>query len=865
MKIKTRLRLKSAAFALTLALASSPALAQSEDPATGLTYALPAQPLGEMLRTIARQAGTEILIEEEAVAGRQSPALTGTYNFDQAVAAALAGTGLVAERRGGVVTIRRARAAEPAGSAGEEQITITGSRIRGARAASPLISTSREAIEAAGVSDMTGFARLIPQNFTGGQNPGVVGAGQGGQSNINNSTTLNLRGLGPDATLTLINGHRIAYDAAVQGVDIGVIPLAAIERVELIADGASALYGSDAVAGVANIILRRDFDGVQLRARIGASTDGGNVQQQYGVLTGTRWEGGGFMVAGDYSRSTAVDADDRDYTSGLDDSATLLPRQRQLSGIIAAHHRLTDNLTLEFDGQASTRESEKANVFFTTSDVFTNGLLNRPSVDSFALTPALRASLPHGWEGAVSYTHAESFTNIVSRFFLAAVETSSRLFYDNRLDNAELSAEGPVLSLPGGDIRLAIGGGYRTVSFENQVFDTTGGTSRRTRLLTETRNILFAYGELSVPLVGPGNRRPAIEALRISGAVRYERHAGIDEVVTPKLGLVYVPLPGLQLSATWGRSFKVPTLFQVNQVRTATLFAGSRFRPPPVPALPAGATVLVLGGGNPDLGAEQARNWSAGLDWRPGSVPGLRLHANYFDVDYEDRVVSPVSSALAALGNPLFAALVERAPSAARVNALVAQLPRGLDNQSGLPFDPANVAAILDTSLRNAARERVRGVDFGGDWRVELGENRLQFSLSGSYIQSERQLFEGQPLVERAGRIFNPPHWRGRLGGTWDRGSAQLGLFVNHVGGTLDDRFTPLAEIGSFTTVDFTGRFVIGGTSPFAGTELRFSLLNLFDVAPDPIANSDPAAPPFDSTNQSPVGRFVGLQVSRTW
>ena len=76
----------------------------------------------------------------------------------------------------------------------------------------------------------------------------MAGVGQqGGQSNLNNSATLNLRGLGPDATLTLIDGHRVAYDALDQGIDISAIPLAAVEQIEVVTDGASALYGSDAV------------------------------------------------------------------------------------------------------------------------------------------------------------------------------------------------------------------------------------------------------------------------------------------------------------------------------------------------------------------------------------------------------------------------------------------------------------------------------------------------------------------------------------------------------------------------------------------------------------------------------------------
>jgi iron complex outermembrane receptor protein len=150
---------------------------------------------------------------------------------------------------------------------------VTGTRIRGASGPSPVIVMTRRGLEEQGLADMASVSRIIPQNFTGGQNPGVAGGGdQGGYNNINNSTTLNLRGLGSDATLTLINGHRLPYDAVNQGVDISTIPLAALERIEVITDGASALYGSDAVGGVANLILRRDYDGLQTSARVGAST-----------------------------------------------------------------------------------------------------------------------------------------------------------------------------------------------------------------------------------------------------------------------------------------------------------------------------------------------------------------------------------------------------------------------------------------------------------------------------------------------------------------------------------------------------------------------------------------------------------------
>jgi outer membrane receptor for ferrienterochelin and colicin len=91
---------------------------------------------------------------------------------------------------------------------------VTGTRIRGATGPSPVVVMTRRGLEEQGIPDMACASRIIPQNFTGGQNPGVAGGGeQSGYNNINNSTTLNLRGLGSDATLTLINGRRLRAEA----------------------------------------------------------------------------------------------------------------------------------------------------------------------------------------------------------------------------------------------------------------------------------------------------------------------------------------------------------------------------------------------------------------------------------------------------------------------------------------------------------------------------------------------------------------------------------------------------------------------------------------------------------------------------
>src|SRR5690606_41548850 len=109
-------------------------------------------------------------------------------------------------------------------------------------------------------------------------------------------SSLNLRGLGPDATLTLLNGRRMAYGGFSQAVDISAIPVEAVERIEIVPDGASAIYGSDAVGGVGNVILKREYAGVAAGVRYGRASGGGQATREYTLTAGATWSGGGLIA-----------------------------------------------------------------------------------------------------------------------------------------------------------------------------------------------------------------------------------------------------------------------------------------------------------------------------------------------------------------------------------------------------------------------------------------------------------------------------------------------------------------------------------------------------------------------------------------
>lgn len=830
-------------------------------------FELPSQDLARTLRAIARQSGREILFADSDVRGRRAPAVRGSFTVDQAVRLAISGSGLVVEDEAGALLVRAASHASQE-DPGETDITVTGTRIRGASGPSPVVVMTRRGLEQLGIPDMASVSRIIPQNFTGGQNPGVAGGGeQSGYNNINNSTTLNLRGLGSDATLTLVNGHRLPYDAVNQGVDISIIPLAALERIEVIADGASALYGSDAVGGVANIILRRDYNGLRVSGRVGASTGGGNVQQQYSGVGGARWVGGGFMAALDYSKATPIHADDRPYTRQLNPAQMLTTGSRQVSGVLTGHQDLASWLSFELDAQLADRRSRKINAFSLTAPVTFYGQDNLPVLRSWAVTPSLRLRPGGGWEATLQMTHGESSTVANSRRYTNGNLLVGRSAYDNRLTNFEVSAEGPLVHLPGGDMRLALGGGYRRFQLDFDVRTTSGGITRVTRDAVERRESLFGYGELSVPLVGEGNRLPFVEALRLSAAARYENYKGIDAVATPKLGLVYGPHRDVTLKYSWGRSFKIPTLQQVNQAREVVLFPGYFFAPQPTPPLAPGVTVMLIGGGNPDLRAERATSSTLSVEFKPRFLEGFRIEASWYDIDYRGRIASPISDLLSALGNPAAADFVLFAPSAGQLDAIIASAPMGLSNQSGQPYDPAQVAAVIDSSLHNSAREHIRGLDLAFDYATSLGaDSRLTIAGSATYLDATRQSAANLPYERRSGVIFTPPKFRARGSASWESSTVQLSASLNYLDGTLDNRLPVAAHIGAFTTLDLSGSYRTGkGHGPFDDLELRIGIQNLLDKRPDLIRVSDPTWVPFDSTNHSAIGRFVSFSVTKQW
>jgi iron complex outermembrane receptor protein len=218
-------------------------------------------------------------------------------------------------------------AEEPANSLATEKlesIVVTGTNIRGADPAGNSVQViSGERIRESGKATIGEFIRDLPANFAGGV--AMSDNVQGGQdssvagSNMTGGQGVNLRGLGALSTLVLVNGRRVAA-AGQYGdfVDISNIPTNAVSHMEVLLDGASAVYGSDAVGGVVNIILKRSDDGAQTTMRASTNTQGGGTQFQLGQTWGTTWDGGGLIAGYEFNRQDNILATDRDIYNGGD-------------------------------------------------------------------------------------------------------------------------------------------------------------------------------------------------------------------------------------------------------------------------------------------------------------------------------------------------------------------------------------------------------------------------------------------------------------------------------------------------------------------------------------------------------------------
>jgi outer membrane receptor protein involved in Fe transport len=839
-------------------------------------YSQPAMSLVKALNAISRQSGIQVVYQAPLLKGRNARAFTGHLTVRQALDKALEGTGLTYEFvNGDTAVIRRVSApvARPAGSkpparqgkaatdngdgggktATLDAVTVTGTRIRGGTSPSPTISIDQADFLQQGFSDLGEVIRDIPQNYRGGQNPGVSpGPGGGDVTNqdITGGSALNLRGLGPDATLTLLNGRRMSYDGFVQAVDIGAIPIEAVDRIEVVPDGASAIYGSDAVAGVANVVLKRDFEGVTLGTRYGSSTEGGLTTREYNATAGTTWNGGGLIATLKKENQDPIHADQRAYTRSMEDPTTIYPASTLKSGLLSFHQSLGELAEFSLDALRTIRSQT------TTSAYPGYHYLDLPKTSSLLLAPSLKFYLPGDWTLTTDLTRGRDSSRYADYFITAdASELDSSGCYCNRSRSWEVGVEGPLLHAGDNEVRLAAGIGSRGNDFRihSHATDDGEGGSERSR---------FAYAELAVPLVSPQDARPGLHRLELSLAARAEDYDSFGHVATPKVGIIYDPIADVSLKASWGRSFKAPTLVQRYSGRATYLWnadevGGSGYPP--------GSTLLMSFGGNPALKPERAKTWTASIALHPESLPGLNAELDYFSIDYTGRVAQPIANLNNVLSDPAYAQFVTYQPTAQQK-----EQAKGYGdvfyNFTGADYDPGKVVAIAGDQYINVDMQRARGVDLNGSYRFELASSRLMLSGAASWLKSSQRDGAGAPAFDLSGAIFHPAKFNGRFGVVWLRGGFSASGFVNYTQGVTSTLMSTVERTSPFTTFDTTFVYQTAeGNGVLDGLVMSLGVQNLFDRKPPLYTPPSTDYVPYDSTNYSAIGRYVNVSLSKHW
>ncbi|HEY9235347.1 MAG TPA: TonB-dependent receptor [Phenylobacterium sp.] len=985
---------------------------------------VPAGTLAAALDKLAAQTHQQVLYPSELVAGRQTGALRGAFTPQEALSRLLVGSDIeVTRTQEGVLVLRRAQPApaspstppareidssarsvppesgrvglesssssvDAAASAPEliAEVTVIGSLIRGVTdTPSPVLILDRTQIERSGYTTVAAALAALPQNFAGSVNEGLNNNGGERQgSNSHFGSGLNLRGLGSDATLVLVNGRRMGGAGSnAEFADISTIPTAAIERVELLLDGASALYGADAVGGVVNIILKKRFEGAETRLSSGIATAGEPSEFQFAQTFGRSWSGGGGLISYEYyqrdrlrsaDREIATDADlrrlggsdqrsnfaypgnilrldpvtganapywaipvDQDGTSlGPDDftpgtvnlrnqrlGVDVLPHQERHSLYATARQALTERIELSGDVRYGRRKYEaasstntglisvsRANPFFVSP----NGAASHSIQYAFAELPNARAAglaeslgislgldadLWGDWRAEVYGAYAREIGRSNNTGLLNTIAVGEALGlspdrpdtpYSPALDgyfnpftgrpansdvvlgyigggyqkirnrgvvrSLNIKADGSLLTLPAGSIKLALGAQHREEGF------TRGGVNYTTSVapiplasVDVARKVDAGFAELRIPLFDEANRRSGMERLELSLAGRLERYSDFGWTGNPKVGALWSPVQGLLIRASYGRSFRAPALRELSDPASNSSSL-----------LPSGAArigTLIQSGGNPDLDPETADSYTVGFELAPRRLSGLRLGFNWFDIRFKDRIDRPVQANIqTALDDANVSTFVRRISPATNAadRALIAALLADPATRTVLG-PPEAYGAIVDSRYVNTASLRVSGIDLSAAYEHAFGDDVVAISGAASHLyRYEQTVTPTSAPVDLVGIATYPLDWRARGTLDWRRGALGAGASVNYTSAYQDALGAP---IDAMTTFDLQLRFQAPSGSPLAGLSATLNIRNLFDKRPPFYDNTSGVA--YDTANGDPIGRFMSLQLTKAW
>lgn len=891
--------------------------------------------------------------------------------------------------------------AAQAPATGLERVEITGSSIRrvDAETALPVQIISKEEIVRTGATSTEELLNSISSLSSSGATANATGAGTATYG----LSTISLRGLGEERTLVLVNGRRLAtYADGTGAVNVNAIPLAAIERIEVLKDGASAIYGSDAVAGVVNFILARKFQGVEVAAGAGTPTGSGGGQNQKASITAGFGSGDDARLSGvvsaSYEKEKALFAKDRSYaktginppfyTAGATGQGNIegavipgaFPKDRVApfgnspgtgyGNPLAAANNCAKIQMFEagkttrgapycafdsnaFVGLVPDRElfNLSGNIAFKLNsdiELFGDGLYSKSTVLQTYQPSPLRRSFavgnsrltdakvdpsliiyPSNPNYPTEYLTQQGFTNLIGK----PLAITSRVFdFGPRANSDEseqarlvVGARGTVVkqdyevALATNQNRLngSVPSGYFSVTDYNKIINDptnnwnpyaaggvqsgaladklqsakySGGTltgrstsdsfdgrlsgdlfmapggqaqyaaglqMRRDKLVRspapalltgdiaglggaaapvdKSRTVNSIFTELNVPVT---------KQIELNASVRGDRYNDVGNATSYKTSARWQPNPSVLIRGSLGTGFRAPTLADLwlPQIVGTT----EQFTDPAT-----GQTNLQvngISGGNPDLKPERSKQASVGFVISP--VKNFTVGLDWFNIKVRDILATPSAQEVVSRF---------RAGDAAYRNLVV------LDG---------NDVDTVKTILANTGSANVSGFDVFAAYRHNIGANRLDVGLNGTYMSKFDQTSPGGVLSKKVGTLVEADgtpvigaetggvvlRWKHALTFAWTAGNWTTALTQKYTsryeaGHDLNDERT---FVGAQSLYDVNLTF-----KGIKNLTLGAGVKNVFDKKPAtfvPVSNQFQAG--YDITQYDPRGRFVYLNAT---
>lgn len=868
------------------------------------------------------------------------------------------------------------QAENPDTSQGED-IVVTGTLIRGvAPTGTNVVSVSQQDILVSGATTANDILGTVPQVTTNFGQVRSLGAGASGITALSPSIR-NLGASGATTTLLLLDGHRMPNAGVISTTpDPDVIPPGVLERVEVVPDGGSSIYGSDAVGGVINFITRKKFDGVEVRGRYGFA-DNYNVLD-LNVTAGSDWESGSGYVSYSYLHNDEIFGRDRDFLqqvtanagtcgagtvfslgigpSGLvpiqsyalpdrvpgtitdcdtTDDQTLQPKQTRHSVFAGLHQEIMNSIEFDVRGFYTTRkvrgrsDSENAGsggggvtatirpvllplpvgtpfpgyipvagdtglqqVAFNYDGLIDDTLKNDLNV--FQITPSVTAPLGGGWQlrvlGSYGQSSIDTFNQlpnldsqtaaiaagtlnpynpsatspaVLATIFRDFIGEGDQTFLDGRI-----VVDGPLFRLPGGDVKVAAGAEFLKETIDDIIFgEFPVGTDPDLDGIDASRKTKALFGELVVPVVGTDNAMGGVHSLTLSFSGRYDHYSDFGGTVNPKIGFTYEPVDWWKIRGNWGKSFNAPSLSDTHAADTRSFPLPAFLAPEPGdPSGGFGQFLIVLVGGNPNLGPQKAKTWSIGVDVEVPPVPGLTLSATYYNIKLKDQIAFNTT-----FYTPETADFWIRNPTQEQVEAAIAEAPPFLGPPVAAFYPPfgTGVYSLLDFRRQNLAKVNQAGIDFNVQYKTQTSFGTVFGGMAGTYTlhRDTKASVAGDFVDALKTPGASDLAFLATVGGTYGNFTGTVSW--NHLGGYSIDpdivnaRFGTQTSVDSFDTVDLFLQYDVKGEALLEDLAFTLNVENLFNE--DPPFYSGPSAIGSLSgfTNGSTLGRLISLGVRK--